>query len=105
MRMTLPTQSVLRFLLSDVSAERYGSEIGDAAGLASGTVHPILARLERAGWVTSRWEDIDPRAEGRPARRYYLLSAEGAEQARDALARSYRPRRVPSRGIAVPGES
>jgi len=31
--------------------ELYGSEIGDAAGLMSGTVHPILARLGRlAGW-------------------------------------------------------
>ena len=46
-------------------------EIGTAAGLPSGTVHPILARLETVGWLTSRWEDINPRTEGRPARRYY----------------------------------
>jgi hypothetical protein len=37
-----------------------GLEICAAAGLASGTVHPILARLERLGWLESRWEDIDP---------------------------------------------
>lgn len=92
-RMTLPTQRVLRVFLGDVSAERYGLEIGDAAELPSGTVHPILARLEGLGWVESRWEDVDPSSEGRPPRRYYRLTAAGAESARDALARAYRPRR------------
>ena len=65
--MTIPTQLVLEALLDDPQAERYGLEIGDAAGLRSGTVHPILARLEAYGWLTSRWEDIDASAEGRPA--------------------------------------
>ena len=78
LRMTLPTQFVLRALLADPQAELYGVEIGEAAGLPSGTVHPILARLEGLRWVQSRWEDIDTRAEGRPARRYYRLTAAGA---------------------------
>ena len=90
-RMTIPTQRVLRAMLEDVNAERYGIEIADLAELATGTVHPILARLERVGWLSSRWEDVDPRTEGRAARRYYRLTASGAEQARDALARAYRP--------------
>jgi PadR family transcriptional regulator len=34
-------------------------------------VHPILARLERAGWLSSRWEAVNPHREGRPRRRYY----------------------------------
>jgi PadR family transcriptional regulator, regulatory protein PadR len=92
-RMTIPTQLVLRVLLSDPSEERYGYEIGDAAGLASGTIHPILARLEGAGWVESRWEDVDSRSAGRPARRYYRLTADGAAMAADALARAHRQRR------------
>ena len=58
--MTIPTQLVLRALLADPSKELYGVEIGTAAGLPSGTVHPILARLETVGWLTSRWEEIDP---------------------------------------------
>ena len=66
LRMTLPTQFVLRALLADPQAELYGVEIGEAAGLPSGTVHPILARLEGLRWVQSRWEDIDPKVEGRP---------------------------------------
>jgi PadR family transcriptional regulator, regulatory protein PadR len=88
-RMTIPTQLVLRALLADPEQERYGVEIGAAAGLPSGTVHPILARLETVGWLESRWEEIDPRTEGRPARRYYRLTPDGMELARSALARAY----------------
>ena len=102
--MTIPTQLVLEALLEDPRAERYGLEIGEAAGLRSGTVHPILARLEAYGWLASRWEDIDPSAEGRPPRRYYVLTADGALAARTALARAYRP--VAVRGLRPqPGQA
>ena len=56
--MTIPTQLVLHALLTNPAKELYGVEIGTAAGLPSGTVHPILARLESMGWL--------PRA-GRPS--------------------------------------
>ena len=104
LRMTLPTQFVLRALLADPQAELYGVEIGEAAGLPSGTVHPILARLEGLHWVQSRWEDIDPTVEGRPARRYYRLTTAGAQQARAALAESYQSKRRArvSRPVAEP---
>jgi DNA-binding PadR family transcriptional regulator len=91
LRMTMTVQLVLRALLDDPAAELYGVEIGSAAGLRSGTVHPILARLEGVGWLVSRWEDVDPREAGRAARRYYRLTSDGIEQARTALARAYRP--------------
>jgi PadR family transcriptional regulator len=90
-KMTIATQLVLRALLADPTSELYGSEIGDAAGLMSGTVHPILARLEAASWVQSRWEDVDPASAGRPARRYYRLTGAGADAARAELARVRRP--------------
>src|SRR5690348_6768054 len=90
-RMTIPTQLVLEVLLADLAGELYGVEIGERAGLRSGTVHPILARLEGVGWLRSRWEDIDPRVEGRPPRRYYRLTADGARAAHSALARAHRP--------------
>jgi len=102
--MTIPTQRVLRVLLEDVGAEFYGIEIGQSAELPSGTVHPILARLERVRWVESRWEDIDPRTAGRPARRYYRLTSTGAEEARQALARAYRPRRPTMSPFPLPEE-
>jgi PadR family transcriptional regulator, regulatory protein PadR len=88
--MTLSTQLVLQTFLEDPTQELYGLEIGAAAGLPSGTVHPILARLEGLGWMESRWEEIDPRLEGRPSRRYYQLTASGAQNAREALVRAYR---------------
>jgi DNA-binding PadR family transcriptional regulator len=90
--MTIPTQRVLETLLADPTVELYGIQIGEAAHLPSGTVHPILARLEGLGWVESRWEGIDPSAAGRPARRYYRLTGDGVAEARTALARAYRGR-------------
>ena len=87
-RMTIPTQLVLQALVE--TDEAYGAELGGLTRLASGTVHPILARLEGIGWVVSRWEDIDPATEGRPARRYYRLTEEGRVQARAALDRASR---------------
>ena len=86
-RMTIPTQLVLRALLAEPTREMYGLQICQAASLPSGTIHPILARLEHEhGWLNSRWEDIKPEDEGRPRRRYYQLTEDGAEFARVALA-------------------
>jgi PadR family transcriptional regulator, regulatory protein PadR len=90
-RMTLSTQLVLQAFLEDPARELYGLQIGAEAGLPSGTVHPILARLEGLGWMESRWEEIEPSLEGRPSRRYYQLTGSGAQNAREALARAYRP--------------
>jgi PadR family transcriptional regulator PadR len=92
-RMTGPTQRVLRELLADPATEKYGLEIGKAVDLAPGTVHPILYKFEEIGWLESRFEEIDPSDAGRPRRRYYRLTPDGAEFARDALARAQGPRR------------
>lgn len=89
--MTIPTQLVLRALLAEPTKEMYGLEVCAEAGLQSGTIHPILARLEGLGWLESRWEDIKPEEEGRPRRRYYRLTEDGAERARIALAQATTP--------------
>ena len=67
---------------------RYGFDIMDVTGLPDGTVYPILRRLESRGHLRARWED-DALAfgEGRPARRYYELTACGDEALRSALLR------------------
>jgi PadR family transcriptional regulator, regulatory protein PadR len=85
-RMSLQTQQVLRVLLDDPLGEHYGLEIAKAAGLASGSLYPTLARLEREGWVSSDWEQVSQREAGRPRRRYYRLTADGAVWARQELA-------------------
>jgi PadR family transcriptional regulator PadR len=96
-RMTEPTQRVLRELLADPAAEMYGLEICKAVDLAPGSVHPILYRFQQIGWLESRFEAIDPSEEGRPRRRYYRLTPDGAELARDALARARKPQRQEGR--------
>lgn len=89
--MTLPTQLVLRALLAEPTQEKYGLQICADVGLPSGTIHPILARLEGIGWLESRWENASPHEQGRPRRRYYRLTTDGAERARTALARATTP--------------
>lgn len=90
LRMTLATQAVLRVLLDDPTTSRYGFDIARDAGLATGSLYPILARLEQAGWVTSSWEEQGSDNEGRPRRRYYSLTGEGEIAARQALNESLR---------------
>ena len=94
--MTAPLQRVLRAFLADPAAPRYGYDLMKAAGLPSGTLYPMLARLEDHKLVTSAWET--PQAEGERPRRYYQLTAEGIRVARLELARvSADQRRVPVR--------
>ncbi len=85
MRLTRPTTLVLLALSRGL---RYGFDIATAAGLESGTVYPILRRLDDAGCVRSHWEPAErAQAEGRPPRRYYELTGAGAEALREALTR------------------
>jgi PadR family transcriptional regulator, regulatory protein PadR len=86
MRITVPVARVLSALVGDPEVDRYGLDLMGATGLPSGTLYPILQRLQGAGWVDARWEDIDPVVSGRPARRYYRLTAVGVTEARQALA-------------------
>lgn len=84
-RITVPVATVLAAFLRDPEQERYGLDLIRDTGLPSGTVYPVLARLGRAGWVHRDWEEIDPVVAGRPARRYYRLTPEGAAAATGAL--------------------
>lgn len=61
-----------------VQGHRYGFEIMRTAHLKSGTVYPLLRRLEAAGLVASEWEEpTEAHDEGRPPRRYYAATAAG----------------------------
>ena len=88
MRLTYPTTLVLQALLH---GHHHGFDIMDATGLPSGTVYPILRRLDAEGGVRSRWEkDGEARKQQRPPRRYYELTAHGRQLATEAAGR-YRP--------------
>ena len=58
---------------------------GSRALTAHGTLYKALGRLEDLGLLTSRWEDAAA-AEGRPRRRLYTLTGEGARVGERALA-------------------
>jgi PadR family transcriptional regulator, regulatory protein PadR len=85
-RITLPTAAVLRMMLADPTAAFYGFALAEATRFPSGTIYPILARLEAAGWLVGFWEEADPVTLGRPRRRMYQLTGVGAHAARQALA-------------------
>lgn len=84
--MTVQTLAVLRVLLDHPLQRHYGLEVAKAAGLPGGSLYPILARLEQQGWLTSDWEQVDQHEAGRPRRRYYQLTHDGAAGAEQALA-------------------
>src|SRR5262249_35687979 len=101
--MTLQVQLVLAEMLSEPSEHRYGLDMCAATGLPSGTIYPILARLERIGWVESDWEDPEAHiAEGRPRRRYCWPPRGGAECADEALQAIQRTRKTASRAWRIP---
>src|SRR4051794_8001642 len=81
-RITRELLRILTALLDEPVGAWYGLALANAAGLKTGTVYPALARLESAGWIESWWEDVDPAAAGRPRRRLYRLTGEGAIAAR-----------------------
>jgi PadR family transcriptional regulator len=83
-RLSITAVCVLRAIADGF---QYGFDIIDQTALPSGTVYPALGRLERDGLVRSAWEnEADAHAEGRPARRYYELTAPGVKALHQAAA-------------------
>jgi PadR family transcriptional regulator PadR len=84
LRLTTPLLKLLRMFIADPTASYWSFEIMTAMGLASGTVYPLLARLEGMRWLESGWDE-EQETSG-PRRRYYRLTGEGVASARIALA-------------------
>ena len=81
-RLSITAVSVLHAI---ADGYQYGFDVIDQTGLPSGTVYPALSRLERDGLVKSAWEnEQDAHADGRPARRYYKLTAPGVKALAEA---------------------
>jgi DNA-binding PadR family transcriptional regulator len=81
------TASVLKVLGAFLSTtdELSGADVSKVTGLASGTLYPILIRLEESKWLQSEWESGDPSVLGRPRRRLYKITGLGARAARREL--------------------
>jgi PadR family transcriptional regulator, regulatory protein PadR len=90
-RITTQTLSVIGALMADASDGISGAEIARTTNLASGSLYPILQRLEDAGWAESRWESEEPHKLGRPRRRLYQITRVGARRGQAALSEVNRP--------------
>lgn len=77
MRKTYTAVRIAAVLLSAECAQ-HGRALSAATGIPSGSLHPVLARMRTAGWLSDGWEDAAlAHAEGRPPRRYYEVTTEG----------------------------
>lgn len=99
-RLTEATLDVLEVLLSG-DEELYGLKIARVIGRPTGSVFPILARLEETGWATSEWEEGDRAARG-PRRRFYRLDPRHVAEVRDLVA-ARRPAAPARWGTLRPG--
>jgi len=78
----------LQILAAIRDGHAYGLDVVAHTGLPSGTVYPTLGRLRKSGLVRPHWEDQRvAEAEGRPRRRYYDLSPDGARALAEGTSR------------------
>ena len=84
-RVTGPVLDLLEVLLDDPAQELHGWALMKSTKRSGPTVYQGLERLTRAGWLSSRWEDLNP-AENRPRRRFYRLRPNALSPARHLLA-------------------
>jgi PadR family transcriptional regulator PadR len=76
---------VMRVFMERPKESLAGSDIWKQTGVFTGTLYPILMRFERAGWLESEWEKLDPSEAGRPRKRLYRLTGLGYNKTRSAL--------------------
>jgi PadR family transcriptional regulator PadR len=82
-------QAALLFesLLGGDGEWRYGYDLSRETGLKSGTLYPLLMRLENQGLLETKWTDSGQR--GRPPRHLYRLNSRGIAAAQGALQGSH----------------
>jgi PadR family transcriptional regulator, regulatory protein PadR len=71
---------VLSVLLDARHQWSHGYELARLAGVKSGTLYPLLIRLEAQGHLEAEWQQ--PLEGGRPPRHAYRLTASGVQLAR-----------------------
>ncbi|MEQ9358262.1 PadR family transcriptional regulator [Coleofasciculus chthonoplastes] len=84
LNLTLIEESILNALMY---RERYGLEIMSAIAQASNgertigfsSLYPTLRKLEKRGFVTSRWGDEAPEETTGARRRYYKITGSGLQ--------------------------
>lgn len=89
-RLSLPALHALAVMLEDPTAQYWGLAIAKRIHVPTGTIYPILHRLESMGWLESALEEQDPSELGRPPRRLYRLTPTGIRSAREQLVSTQR---------------
>ena len=82
-------RALLEALLDAESRWSYGYELASLTGIKSGTLYPLLIRLEAQGYLEAEWQQ--PVASGRPPRHAYRLTAAGRRLARAEAVLSDQP--------------
>ncbi|RKT34508.1 PadR family transcriptional regulator [Roseovarius halotolerans] len=77
MRISGRPLEILLFLSNFPQESFAGYSLSKSLGISSGTLYPLLVKLEEAGLLDSQWEDGDPQELGRPRRRYYKVNGQG----------------------------
>jgi DNA-binding PadR family transcriptional regulator len=79
------TLSIFEALLAKPRAWRHGYDLSLETELKSGTLYPVLMRLNDRGFLDSKWEESE--LPGRPPRRMYRLTPAGIAHAKEELSR------------------
>jgi PadR family transcriptional regulator, regulatory protein PadR len=77
MNLSKQAMKILASFDGDSRAEKSGADIGRQTKLLTGTLYPLLLKLEKAELLVSEWEKGDPSELGRPRRRYYRITGLG----------------------------
>ncbi len=87
-RASKQTLKLLGALTAKAASWHYGYALSRETGLLSGTLYPILMRLEERGWLETQWETPlapEEKRGGRPPRHMYRLTTGGTAWALEAL--------------------
>jgi DNA-binding PadR family transcriptional regulator len=90
---------VFQAFLDAAGEETYGFELSQTTGLPSGTIYPILRRLEDQKLIKSRWAEVETETQRRK-RRYYMLTVEGRRAAHTATVEQRQALRLLAPGLA-----
>ncbi|HUK31191.1 MAG TPA: PadR family transcriptional regulator [Candidatus Acidoferrum sp.] len=88
LRASKQTLKLFAALTAKASSWHYGYALSRETGLQSGTLYPILMRLEERGWLETQWEapqELPEKRGGRPPRHMYRLTSGGQAWAVEAL--------------------
>jgi PadR family transcriptional regulator, regulatory protein PadR len=82
--------SIAEVLLQQPGERHWGYDLSRQTQVKSGSLYPILRRMLAAGWLSDGWED-PMLVQGRPPRRFYVLTTPGYHALHDAVRASSPP--------------